>query len=265
MHDHDLDVDHTTPDVATPETETGGLDRAVQGALASGRPDALGTAGVSSLQRAAGNAGVQALMREEDAGAKVNGVLGGSGKPLDDDTRGFMEDRIGSDFSSVRIHDDSAASDSAEAVAANAYTVGEDVVFRSGQYDPGSEDGQRTLAHELTHVVQQRQGPVEGTDTGAGYKVSDPSDRFEREAEATADAVMRTPAEPAATSTAAAASTSGPSMQREGMDEEEELQTLPMQREDMPEEEEMQMLQREDMPEEEEMQMLQRHEEDAAS
>ncbi|HEX7304377.1 eCIS core domain-containing protein, partial [Lentzea sp.] len=56
------------------------------------------------------------------------------------------------------------------------------------------DSGKHMLAHELTHVVQQRSGPVEGTDNGGGVKVSNPSDRFEREAVATADRVMSAPA-----------------------------------------------------------------------
>jgi hypothetical protein len=85
--------------------------------------------------------------------------------------------------------------------------VGSDVVFRRGQYDPGSPSGQRTLAHELAHVVQQSQGPVDGTDAPGGIRVSDPSDRFERAAEQTADhvmaAVQTSRAEPAAASAGA--------------------------------------------------------------
>ena len=71
------------------------------------------------------------------------------------------------------------------------------------------------LAHELTHVVQQRSGPVDGTPTGGGVQVSDPSDRFEREAEANAERAMSTPAAPAAVSSA------GPAVQRQADEEEQ--------------------------------------------
>lgn len=67
-----------------------------------------------------------------------------------------MESRFGHDFSDVRVHTDPLAARSAEAVAAQAYTVGADVVFRAGSYAPESSEGQRLLAHELAHVVQQR-------------------------------------------------------------------------------------------------------------
>ena len=79
---------------------------------------------------------------------------------------------------------------------AQAYTVGSDIVFQQGKYEPGSQSGQHMLAHELTHVVQQRNGPVDGTDAGGGVKVSDPSDRFERDAVANADRVMASASSP---------------------------------------------------------------------
>ncbi|WP_078905357.1 MULTISPECIES: DUF4157 domain-containing protein [Streptomyces] len=115
----------------------------------------------------------------------VHDVLRTSGRPLDDATRTDMESRLGADFSDVRVHDDSAAKASAAEVGARAYTSGSHVVIGDGGTD------KHTLAHELTHVIQQRQGPVAGTDNGSGLKISDPSDRYEREAEANATRVMR--------------------------------------------------------------------------
>jgi hypothetical protein len=105
------------------------------------------------------------------------------------------------------VHTGGRAAASARSVASSAYTVGHEIVFGDGQYDPGSGRGQRTLAHELAHVVQQRHGPVEGTDVGGGISVSHPSDRFERAAEATASRV---------------ASGAVAQRQTEGSDEEEE-------------------------------------------
>jgi len=165
-------------------------------AAALGRTDVLGAEGMLGLQRAVGNAGVATMMEEERS--PVHDVIGSGGSPLDLDTRTDMESRFGQDFSNVRVHTDGTASESARSVNAQAYTVGSDIVFQSGNYDPGSDSGRHMLAHELTHVVQQRSGPVEGTDTGGGVKVSDPSDRFEREASANADAIMSQPAAPAA-------------------------------------------------------------------
>jgi hypothetical protein len=109
-----------------------------------------------------------------------------------------MEARFGHDFGDVRVHTDGVAHESARSVNAQAYTVGSDIVFQRDRFDPDSDSGRHVLAHELTHVVQQRSGPVEGTETDGGVRVSDPSDRFEREAAETADRLMSGPAETAA-------------------------------------------------------------------
>ncbi|MCB8907628.1 MULTISPECIES: DUF4157 domain-containing protein [unclassified Streptomyces] len=118
----------------------------------------------------------------------VHDVLNAGGRPLDEPVREEMEARLGADFSDVRIHDGSEARASAAEVGARAYTSGSHVVIGDGGAD------KHTLAHELTHVIQQRQGPVAGTDNGSGLKVSDPSDRFEREAEANATRALSRPA-----------------------------------------------------------------------
>ncbi|MFG2720642.1 DUF4157 domain-containing protein [Streptomyces sp. NPDC048416] len=118
----------------------------------------------------------------------VQDVLRTGGQPLDSATRTDMEARLGADFSDVRIHNDAAAKSSAAEVGARAYTSGSHVVVGDGGAD------RHTLAHELTHVIQQRQGAVAGSDNGSGLKVSDPADRFERAAEANADRAMSTPA-----------------------------------------------------------------------
>jgi hypothetical protein len=172
----------------------------------------LGPAGLLGLQRAVGNAGVAGVMEEERS--PVLDVVGsGGGAPLDNDTRTDMESRLGHDFSDVRVHTDSQAHDSAKAVNAHAYTVGSNVVFQRDKYDPSSTDGRTMLAHELTHVVQQRSGPVDGTPTGGGIQVSDPSDRYEREAVSNAERAMSGPAPVTATP-------SGPAVQREADEEE---------------------------------------------
>jgi hypothetical protein len=114
----------------------------------------------------------------------VHGVLGSAGQPLDIGTRAFFESRFGHDFGQVRIHTDETASRSAQAVNARAYTVGQHVVFRAGQFSPQTKDGQHLLAHELTHVVQQRS---HGHDGGVQ---AHSSDAFEEAADLTADRVM---------------------------------------------------------------------------
>lgn len=85
----------------------------------------------------------------------VHEVLNSPGQPLDASSRAFMEPHFGHDFSRVRVHNDEQAAESARAVNANAYTAGDHVVFDTGQYAPGTDTGQRLMAHELTHVVQQ--------------------------------------------------------------------------------------------------------------
>lgn len=160
-------------------------------AAAAGRADVLGPAGMLGLQRTVGNAGASAVVEEE---SPVHGVIRSGGAPLDAGVREDMEARFGTDFSGVRVHTGGQASESAKSVNAQAYTVGDNIVFQDGKYDPASDSGKHMLAHELTHVVQQRNGPVDGTDAGGGVKVSDPSDRFEREASANADRVMSAPA-----------------------------------------------------------------------
>jgi hypothetical protein len=190
----------------------------------------LDPAGVLRLQRTAGNRGVVQLLAGDEERSPVHDVVGsGGGRPLDASTRTTMESAFGRSFEDVRVHDDARATRSAESVGANAYTVGSDVVFRSGQFDPGSAAGQRTLAHELAHVVQQSEGPVEGSDAPGGIRVSDPSDRFEQAAEHRADSVMSTVASPSA----AASAGSGTAVQRE-----EDAAAVPLQREVGPEEDE---------------------------
>jgi len=123
----------------------------------------------------------------------VREVLRSPGTPLDAGTREFMEERLGADFSSVRVHDDSTARTGAVELGARAYTVGEHVVVSGGGAD------RRTIAHELTHVVQQRSGPVDGTPAAGGIKISHPADSFEQAAERNASEVMsQTPPPPVA-------------------------------------------------------------------
>jgi hypothetical protein len=89
------------------------------------------------------------------APAIVHEALNSSSEPLDTGMRTFMESRFGYDFGNVRVHTDARAAESAQAVNAHAYTVGRDVVFGAGKYAPNTNDGQRLMAHELTHVMQQ--------------------------------------------------------------------------------------------------------------
>lgn len=82
--------------------------------------------------------------------------LRGSGQPLSPSERAYFEPRFGNDLGQVRIHNDSRAAATAKDIQAKAYTTGHDVVFGAGQYAPNTSEGQRLMAHELTHVVQQQ-------------------------------------------------------------------------------------------------------------
>lgn len=199
-------------------------------AAAGGRADVVGTAGMGVLQRSVGNAALGPMIQrsragtaertEEEQRSPVHDVVSsGTGTPLDTETRTDLESRMGADFSDVRIHNDSSAHESAKGVGAHAYTVGNNVVFQRDAYDPSSPQGRTTLAHELTHVIQQRSGPVDGTEAPGGIRVSDPSDRFEREAVANADRVLSDPAPVAAPPAGAPAA---PAVQRAATEDEDE-------------------------------------------
>jgi Domain of unknown function (DUF4157) len=90
----------------------------------------------------------------------VHEALRSPGRPLDAPGRSFMETRLGHDFSGVRVHADATAIASARTVNALAYTVGRDIVFGAGQYQPSTPSGRRLLAHELAHVAQDANSPV---------------------------------------------------------------------------------------------------------
>src|SRR5262249_4635022 len=115
----------------------------------------------------------------------------GLGRPLPDQARAFLESRFGVNLSPVRVHTGAEAHALADAVNATAFTTGADIFFRDGAYSPASSEGMRLLAHEATHVVQQSLGPVDGTSVeGSDVAVSDPSDRFEQEADQVAGQLM---------------------------------------------------------------------------
>ncbi|MFE9611275.1 DUF4157 domain-containing protein [Streptomyces sp. NPDC006012] len=232
-HEHDESV-RTARE--THDQASAGLPHLLK-AAATGRTEVIGPSGMSTLQRTVGNAAVGAALQREaepepeqrEARSSVHDVVSsGGGQPLDTDTRMDMEGRLGADFSSVRVHTGSAAHESAKEVGAHAYTVGDNIVFQRDSFDPASHQGRTTLAHELTHVIQQRNGPVDGTEAPGGIRVSDPSDRFEQEASANAERVLAAPApapEPGAApleaAPPAAAATTAP-VQRQAADEDEE-------------------------------------------
>jgi hypothetical protein len=146
------------------------------------------------LSSAVGNRGVAQLvarMRDGD-GILPGGVVHhhvesaiararGGGSPLDPGVARRLEPSLGSSLSGVRVHADAGAAALARAVSARAFTVGDDIFFGSGEYRPGSADGNSLIAHEVAHTIQQRGAPTSGP-----LLVSQPGDAFEREAEAVA-------------------------------------------------------------------------------
>ena len=90
----------------------------------------------------------------------VDEALRSPGQPLDSTTHAVMASRFGSDFSQVRVHSDHVAARSASALSARAYTLGDHVVFGRGEWAPATNGGQRLLAHELVHVLQQQRAAV---------------------------------------------------------------------------------------------------------
>ncbi len=116
-----------------------------------------------------------------DVEAAIAAARGG-GRPLDDKARDRFSEGLGDPLTDVRVHDDAHANQLAASVAARAFAVGSDVFFAEGQHTPGTADGDKLLAHELTHVAQQRGAPE-----GGPLRLSQPGDAMEREADRAAD------------------------------------------------------------------------------
>ena len=96
-----------------------------------------------------GVASVSSVVRPSRSGLRLS-----AGRPLDSDSRKFMEQRLGTDLSAVRVHTNGVAAAAAQALNARAFTLGGDIVFGAGEYRPETDNGRRLLAHELTHTVQ---------------------------------------------------------------------------------------------------------------
>jgi Domain of unknown function (DUF4157) len=102
----------------------------------------------------------------------------GGGAPLDGGVANKLGPQLGDNFSDVRVHTDDTAHALADSVSAKAFTTGNDVYFAKGEYSPGSSSGDQLLAHELSHVVQQRGAPTSGP-----LQVSNPGEALEVQAE----------------------------------------------------------------------------------
>jgi len=133
--------------------------------------------------------------------AAAAAIPGGPGAPLGGGVQSRMERTLGADLSGVRVHTSGDSAEAAEGMGARAFTVGSDVHFGRGEFAPGSREGDRLLAHELTHVVQgqksgvQRKAAPDGEGGGGehgdheagGHEVSEPGDASEKEADAMGD------------------------------------------------------------------------------
>lgn len=155
-----------------------------------------------ALRQTLGNQGMQRVLRAgvvqpgpssgrreaREAPAPVHEVLRSPGQPLDPSIRHFMEPRLGADFREVRVHTDAEAAASAQLMGAQAYTVGQDVVFAAGKFSPATAEGRALLAHELTHV---RQDPRGSGGLTSGVVIGSPHAPAEGEAAAAAAGALR--------------------------------------------------------------------------
>ncbi|QIB76205.1 DUF4157 domain-containing protein [Halogeometricum borinquense] len=120
----------------------------------------------------------------------VRDVISSPGQSLNASIQRVMEDRMGDNLGDVRIHTGPSAAKACEDINARAFTVGNHVAFNHGEYDPSSAEGQHILAHELAHVRQQTGGAVSMLPQEGELEI-DPDPQLEREAEETAQRVMK--------------------------------------------------------------------------
>lgn len=245
--------------------------------------------GLGLLQRVIGNQAVGRLVQrkggdggftlDEETTARINRERG-SGQALDSEVQDEVGGALGADLSGVNVHTSPEADELNRDVGAKAFTTGQDIFFREGEYDPRSTSGKELLTHELSHVVQQGSGQVQGGGSGE-MRVNEPGDQFEREADAVAKSVAEgAGAEVAGADTAQRQVEEEEEMMQPQVEEEEEMlqaqveeeeemmqprldEGADLQRQELPEEEEVQMqetleeeeLQMQELPEEEEVQM----------
>jgi len=156
-------------------------------------PDTAAPSPLETLASNVGNQAFGAIIGRQGAGIQSDGTAHpevegaiarsrGGGSSLD--TR-ILAPEVRSEFSDVRVHADTGADALARSVSARAFTTGSDVFFASGEYRPGTSDGNSLLAHELAHVVQQR-----GASTSGPLTVSNPGDALEVEADAAAGGLL---------------------------------------------------------------------------
>jgi hypothetical protein len=123
---------------------------------------------------------------EPSTAANIQSLRGG-GQALPEATRAFFEPRFGADFSEVRIHTGPRAAEAAKSISAKAFTLGHDIAFGKGQYSPQSSEGQKLLAHELTHTIQQTGPGVILSKIGDGHDLTSPRFAGDEDLEAAFD------------------------------------------------------------------------------
>jgi hypothetical protein len=151
----------------------------VESGTASGRRDR--DAGALEMQQTAGNAAVRSMLAPTP-GDLVRSVVGRPGRPMDSAVVDMVRGASGVDASGIEVHEGDKAADAARSVEAEMFASGNHIVAPKG-LDVTTREGAFKTIHEVHHIVnQQAKGPVEGTETGDGLKISDPGDRHEREA-----------------------------------------------------------------------------------
>ena len=149
----------------------------------------------SHLQRTAGNAAVQRFVAQrqgagpaelDEETTKAIQRKRGDGQALDAQVAERAGETLDRDFADVRVHTDKEADELSRQLGAKAFTIGSDIFFKEGAYEPGSQSGQSLISHELTHVVQQEGGDP---DSSSSFRVNDPHDQHEAEADKVAQKV----------------------------------------------------------------------------
>lgn len=163
-------------------------DEHATGAAPAG-PEHEDAGSVDFLQKTAGNAAVSSVL-SPSPGDLVRSVVDSPGRSMDGTTSSFVRQATGKDASDITVHEGPEAAAAARSVDADMFASGSHLVAPTG-LDVTTREGAFKTIHEVHHIVsQQSKGPVDGTETADGLKISDPSDRFEREADqVAADAV----------------------------------------------------------------------------
>jgi hypothetical protein len=187
------------PNAATQSTEAPAQELVLPEDFRSKDPSkAIGAARFDGI-RAERKAAADQIQRSLKAWRAASGTAGaasvpkGPGTPLPATVRSRMEPKLGASLGNVRIHTGGESAEAAKGFGARAFTVGEDVHFNSGEFNPGNKEGDRLLAHELTHVVQGQKSEIqrkaEAGEEEKGAEVSDPGEPAEQEADAVGDEV----------------------------------------------------------------------------